>query len=160
MFQTLDYEKSVLVEKICQLRRKLARREDKLEFYEGHSEQLTQDIKNKSRLVIKLCSIYYNLFSFFRILQNYILREEIGVLTSPEADAHKINVSKKSGIMAAVFTGHVQKGMTLVLSLEINRKMQAVLEDTLLKNITLKVSWHDERIYIGYYFISRKTLTL
>ena len=49
MFQTLDYEKSVLVEKICQLKRKLARREDKLEFYEGHADQLTQDIKNKSR---------------------------------------------------------------------------------------------------------------
>ena len=30
-------------------------------------------------------------------------------------------------------------GMTLELSLEINQKLQAVLEDTLLKNITLKV---------------------
>lgn len=29
--------------------------------------------------------------------------------------------------------------MTLELSLEINRKLQALLEDTLLKNITLKV---------------------
>lgn len=29
--------------------------------------------------------------------------------------------------------------MTLELSLEINQKLQAVLEDTLLKNITLKV---------------------
>ena len=30
-------------------------------------------------------------------------------------------------------------GMTIELSLEINKKLQAVLEDTLLKNITLKV---------------------
>jgi len=30
--------------------------------------------------------------------------------------------------------------MTLELSLEINKKLQAVLEDTLLKNITLKDS--------------------
>jgi hypothetical protein len=29
--------------------------------------------------------------------------------------------------------------MTLELSLEINKKLQAVLEDTILKNITLKV---------------------
>ena len=29
--------------------------------------------------------------------------------------------------------------LTLELSLEINRKLQAVLEDTILKNITLKV---------------------
>ena len=41
-----------------------------------------------------------------------------------------------------MFSGDVTKantGMTLELPLEINRKMQAVLEDTLLKNITLKV---------------------
>lgn len=31
------------------------------------------------------------------------------------------------------------EAMTLELSMEINRKIQAVLEDTLLKNITLKV---------------------
>jgi hypothetical protein len=31
--------------------------------------------------------------------------------------------------------------MTLDLSLEMSRKLQAVLEDTLLKNMTLKVSW-------------------
>ena len=42
--------------------------------------------------------------------------------------------------MASVF-GSSQKDdtMTLELSLEINRKLQAILEDTLLKNITLKV---------------------
>lgn len=32
-------------------------------------------------------------------------------------------------------------GMTLSLSLEINRRLQAVLEDTILKNITLKVKY-------------------
>ena len=47
--------------------------------------------------------------------------------------------------MATVFTGKPVKShraspeMTLELSLEMNRKMQSVLEDTLLKNITLKV---------------------
>ena len=34
-------------------------------------------------------------------------------------------------------------GLTLELSLEINQKLQAVLEDTLLKNITLKVENED-----------------
>ncbi len=48
--------------------------------------------------------------------------------------------------MATVFTGGKGKGqrdteMTYELSLEINRKMQSILEDTLLKNITLKVCW-------------------
>ena len=50
-------------------------------------------------------------------------------------------LTKKGGIMASVYSKHLQDDhMTMDLSLEINRKLQAVLEDTLLKNITLKVS--------------------
>lgn len=46
-----------------------------------------------------------------------------------------------SGVMASVYGSRVQdNSLTLELSLDINRKLQAVLEDTLLKNITLKVS--------------------
>ena len=47
---------------------------------------------------------------------------------------------KKGGIMASVY-GSTPKDdtITLELSLEINKKLQAILEDTLLKNITLKV---------------------
>lgn len=43
------------------------------------------------------------------------------------------------GAMAAVWGGD-PAGMTLELSLEMNNRLQAVLEDALLKNITLKVS--------------------
>ena len=43
--------------------------------------------------------------------------------------------------MASVYSSKaVDPDMTLELSLEINRKLQAVLEDTILKNITLKVT--------------------
>lgn len=42
--------------------------------------------------------------------------------------------------MASVYSARpTDKNMTLDLSLTINRKLQAVLEDTILKNITLKV---------------------
>ncbi|CAG5037129.1 unnamed protein product [Parnassius apollo] len=41
------------------------------------------------------------------------------------------------GAMAAVWGGD-PGGMTLELSLEMNKRLQALLEDTLLKNITLK----------------------
>ena len=44
------------------------------------------------------------------------------------------------GIMASLYGNRVDTGMTLELSMEINKKLQAVLEDTLLKNITLKDS--------------------
>ena len=44
--------------------------------------------------------------------------------------------------MASIYSSNrdsTSGGITLDLSLEINRKLQAVLEDTLLKNIMLKV---------------------
>ncbi|XP_015747615.1 PREDICTED: coiled-coil domain-containing protein 186-like [Acropora digitifera] len=48
-------------------------------------------------------------------------------------------VARHGGIMASVYSSKaVDPDMTLDLSLEINRKLQAVLEDTILKNITLK----------------------
>jgi hypothetical protein len=49
-------------------------------------------------------------------------------------------LSKHGGIMAAVYGGGrtTSPEITLDLSMEINKKLQAVLEDTLLKNITLK----------------------
>lgn len=49
-------------------------------------------------------------------------------------------IIKHKGIMASVYGSKpADDGMTLDLSLEINRKLQVVLEDTLLRNITLKV---------------------
>ena len=50
MFQgALDQEKLVLVQKICSLKRQLARCEEKMEFFESHSHQLTEDIQKKSK---------------------------------------------------------------------------------------------------------------
>ena len=83
-----------------------------------------------------------------RIIQSFILREQSGALAPAAYDEHKARHSKKGGVMATVFTGG--KGhrvsnpeMTYELSLEMNRKMQSILEDTLLKNITLKVRAYD-----------------
>ena len=62
-------------------------------------------------------------------------------MSSEASDINKANLGRRGGIMASLYTSHpADSGLTLDLSLEINRKLQAVLEDTLLKNITLKVS--------------------
>jgi hypothetical protein len=59
-------------------------------------------------------------------------------------------LSRHVGIMASVYGSRaLDNNMTLELSLEINRKLQAVLEDTLLKNITLKVK---SSLYINCYW--------
>lgn len=75
-----------------------------------------------------------------RIIQSYVLREESGAMSSEASDLNKAHLIRRGGIMASLYTSHpADSGLTLDLSLEINRKLQAVLEDTLLKNITLKV---------------------
>lgn len=80
-----------------------------------------------------------------RIIQNFIMREQTGALTPPSFDANKIRQVQKGGVMGTVFSAgknsraYKMPDVNFELSLEMNRKMQSVLEDTLLKNITLKV---------------------
>jgi len=49
----------------------------------------------------------------------------------------------KGGVMASLYSAQCQdsRAVTVELALEICSKLQSVLEDTLLKNITLKVSY-------------------
>lgn len=59
-----------------------------------------------------------------------------------------------NGVMASVYGCRVADDkLTLELSLDINRKLQAVLEDALLKNITLKASfWVFCVIFLNVFF--------
>ncbi|KAI3365251.1 hypothetical protein L3Q82_010338, partial [Scortum barcoo] len=119
-----EVDKSVLVDRIVRLQKALARKQEKIEFMEDHIKQLVEEIRKKTK-----------------IIQSYVLREESGALSSEASDINKAHLSRRGGIMASLYTSHpADSGLTLDLSLEINRKLQAVLEDTLLKNITLKVS--------------------
>uniref|UniRef100_A0A672MG42 Coiled-coil domain containing 186 n=1 Tax=Sinocyclocheilus grahami TaxID=75366 RepID=A0A672MG42_SINGR len=117
-----EVDKAVLVERIVRLQKALARKNEKIEFMEDHIKQLVEEIRKKTK-----------------IIQSYVLREESGALSSEASDFSKAHLSRRGGIMASLYTSHpADSGLTLDLSLEINRKLQAVLEDTLLKNITLK----------------------
>lgn len=117
-----EVDKAVLVERIVRLQKALARKQEKIDFMEDHIKQLVEEIRKKTK-----------------IIQSYVLREESGALSSEASDINKAHLSRRGGIMASLYTSHpADSGLTLDLSLEINRKLQAVLEDTLLKNITLK----------------------
>ena len=48
-FSTMDQEKIMLVEKMCQLKKELVKQEEKAEFFEEHIAQLTEEIQGKSR---------------------------------------------------------------------------------------------------------------
>ncbi|BFZ02366.1 hypothetical protein BsWGS_05404 [Bradybaena similaris] len=122
--EQIEVDKQVLIERIVRLQKSLARKNEKLEFLGEHVQQLLEDIRKKNK-----------------IIQMYALREESGTLTSEDMDANKTLLARKGGIMASLYSAHQQDGtMTLELSLQISRKLQAVLEDTLLKNMTLKES--------------------
>lgn len=111
-----------LVEKIVKLQRACARRQEKLDFFEEHVQQLLGEIKKKNK-----------------VITHYVLSLESGALVSEESDLHKVTMAHQGGIMSSVYSSKPSdSNITLELSLEINKKLQAVLEDTLLKNITLK----------------------
>ncbi|XP_006879981.1 PREDICTED: uncharacterized protein C10orf118 homolog [Elephantulus edwardii] len=117
-----EVDKAMLIERIVRLQKAHARKNEKIEFMEDHIKQLVEEIRKKTK-----------------IIQSYILREESGTLSSEASDFNKVHLSRRGGIMASLYTSHpADSGLTLELSLEINQKLQAVLEDTLLKNITLK----------------------
>ncbi|ESO96872.1 hypothetical protein LOTGIDRAFT_159622 [Lottia gigantea] len=129
--EQVEVDKQVLIERIVRLQKAHARKNEKLEFLQDHIHQLVDEVQRKKK-----------------IIQSYILREEQGALAPEAMDENKRSMirsevqallAKKGGIMASLYSHHSQDGhMTLDLSLEINQKLQGVLEDTLLKNITLK----------------------
>lgn len=120
--QQAEPDRQALIERIVKLQRSNARYSEKIDFLEENTRQLVSELQKKTK-----------------VLQSYILREEAGALSSGSMDHNKAELAKHGGIMASVYgSKQVDDSMTLELSLEINHKLQAVLEDTLLKNITLK----------------------
>lgn len=75
--QQLD--KSVLLNKILSLQQQLAKLRSRVEFLEEHNQTLLEDIKKKSKLI-----------------QNFILREEAGALSSNDLDAFKVKCFEPS----------------------------------------------------------------
>ncbi|CAG9772571.1 unnamed protein product [Ceutorhynchus assimilis] len=115
-------DKQALIEHIVKLQRISAKKSEKIDFLEEHVNTLVVEIQKKTKL-----------------LQGYILREQSGTLSSNSMDSNKARLAKLNGVMASMYSNKVcDDSLTMELSLDINRKLQAVLEDALLKNITLK----------------------
>ncbi|XP_028391499.1 coiled-coil domain-containing protein 186-like [Dendronephthya gigantea] len=120
----LDHEKSIMLSKICELQKVHAKKCEKLDFLTEHNNTLVDEIAKKNK-----------------IIQNYMMKEDSGQLTSTDYDEKKAKLAKNRGVMSSVYSSKATDStMTLELSLEINSKLQALLEDTILKNITLKES--------------------
>ncbi|WKY01644.1 hypothetical protein Q1695_015565 [Nippostrongylus brasiliensis] len=115
----------VMIDKIIVLQKKLARRNDKIEFLEEHVRHCLEELQKKTK-----------------IIQHYALREEASLLLPSDGSLDKVPLSRKGAsysLMGAIFTGGSDK-RSLQLAAEVNSRLQAVLEDALIKNITLKGS--------------------
>ena len=140
----VDIDRQKLIDKLIKQQRLLVRRNEKIEFLNDHIQLLTQDLQNKRR-----------------IIQSYAMHEEGFMYTSNESDSIKQQLAQKnrhhsSSLMATLYNRATTAGqqattkllpqffhdpsshMTLETALDIMGKLQAVLEDTLLKNLTLK----------------------
>lgn len=124
-----DWERSALFEKMVRVQRDNARKSEKLDFLEEHVQDLVAEVKKKNR-----------------IIQFFFAKEDAGSLASEASDRHKdmkllyqAEMAKHGGIMSSMYNmKSLDNGLSLELSMEINQKLQSVLEDTLLKNIMLK----------------------
>ncbi|RNA19147.1 coiled-coil domain-containing protein [Brachionus plicatilis] len=113
----VDVDKQKIIDKIVKLQKTLAKRNEKIDFLQEHVDQLTSDLKKKSK-----------------IIQAYAMTgDDIGAFTSEQHDTVKRELARKTSNLIGS-DGH----MNIELCLEINKKLQALLEDTLIKNLTLK----------------------
>lgn len=126
-----ELDKQCLIERIIRLQRRIVRKEEKIDFLSDHVSQLTDELKRKTRVIAA-----------------YAMNvENVGAVSPPDLDELRAQ-QPKHGIMASIYwrnsslgqSSDGSGGLTLDLALEINKKLQAVLEDTLFKNITLKES--------------------
>ncbi|XP_018905312.2 coiled-coil domain-containing protein 186 isoform X1 [Bemisia tabaci] len=129
----MEPDKQTLIERIVELQRRNAQYLEKIEFLEEHNKEMTEELKKKSKIV-----------------QNFMLREPVGALSSNSMDTNKLFLMQslyltkemalsKKGYMASLYSSQIKdKNMTLETSLEICQTLHSLLEDTILKNITLK----------------------
>lgn len=113
---------SILIERILRLQRIISKKTEKIDFLEERVQSLLSELRKKATL-----------------LQFYFSRERSEVLSSKQMDQVKFNIKKCGGVMASIYDAKVSdENLTLEISLDINCKLQAILEDVLLRNIILK----------------------
>uniref|UniRef100_A0A1I7XGG9 GRIP domain-containing protein n=1 Tax=Heterorhabditis bacteriophora TaxID=37862 RepID=A0A1I7XGG9_HETBA len=128
---TITSIQQAMVDKIVVLQKKLERKSEKIDFLEEHVRQCLEELQKKTK-----------------VIQHYALREEASLLLPSDDQLFKscevvqVPLVKKGtsySLMGSMFSSVGDKKSTQLVT-EINSRLQAVLEDALLKNITLKAS--------------------
>ncbi|VDK62265.1 unnamed protein product [Onchocerca ochengi] len=152
-----------MIEKIVKLQRQLARRQDKIDFLEEHVQQCTQELLKKTKIIqnyalreeaalllpqsdLNKCIPFVHYFTCLMLI-DYIgngsrvqLWLKIVVLTLPILHGPNGSCSTSSSLIGNLFASSANGGTgksELKFVMEVNSRLQAVLEDALHKNITL-----------------------
>ena len=97
-------DQAVLVDKLIQTRKDIAKKDEKVEFLEEHIRQLTEELQKKTKSIQFTTKRGYNNYFVLRVIKNYLLREESGVLSTPQMDKDKVShPCKECAISSAIF---------------------------------------------------------
>lgn len=108
-----NIDKNTLIHRLVENQKINVKRNEKIDFLNDHVSQLTDELKKKTKL-----------------LQSFMLREQHGRMKPPGAEQE---LAKRVNRLLA--GAHIVAPDNLDVVLEVNRKLQMVLEDTLLKNM-------------------------
>lgn len=114
----------IVIDKIVKLQKKLVKKTEKIEFLEEHVKQCLEELKKKTK-----------------IIQNYALREEAAMLKPTNESLEEVAIKLKESsvpVFGTWFNGKNKEKSNLVISAEINSRLQALVEDLLLKNMEYK----------------------
>uniref|UniRef100_A0AC35U9Q6 GRIP domain-containing protein n=1 Tax=Rhabditophanes sp. KR3021 TaxID=114890 RepID=A0AC35U9Q6_9BILA len=122
-----------MIQKIVKLQKQLIKKKEKMEFLDEHVTQCTEELKRKTK-----------------IIQNYALREESAALKPMKESLEEIlNLypvtqtaykSKETSLplLGTWFTSKSNTKTNLQISTDVNARLQALVEDLLLKNMKHK----------------------
>lgn len=110
-----NIDKNEIIHKLVETQKLNVKRNEKIDFLNDHVSQLTEELKKKTKLI-----------------QSYMVREQHGRMKPPGKEQEV--VSRVNKLLNGVHvTTPDRENMDMVL--EVNQKLQMVLEDTLLKNM-------------------------
>ncbi|CAH0395270.1 unnamed protein product [Bemisia tabaci] len=89
----MEPDKQTLIERIVELQRRNAQYLEKIEFLEEHNKEMTEELKKKSKIV-----------------QNFMLREPVGALSSNSMDTNKENMDTLGEEIARLRSEQTKEG--------------------------------------------------
>ncbi|KAA0187702.1 hypothetical protein FBUS_02232 [Fasciolopsis buskii] len=121
-----ELDQAALLNKLDRLQRVQVQLTDEVEFLQERCYQLNEEINEKSRIIQHLLMM---------------TDKQSGAVSPKSVETHRRQISHPGGLMASLYTSRSNSNVpNFDTCLETSHKLQQVLEETLFKNLILKVS--------------------